>query len=171
MTIATLRTETIPTEFVDLGLRLHIIILAVAVALLLAGTLLGAVALARTERRDPEGLLMFTFFAGLVTAIVGIIFVVTLIPFRSAYHHIYRVEGRIEAVSNVISEANGDLTRTPIVELSTVDRPIAVDDPRVVSLEGRDVTLTCTVGWHYQAADTYACEIHTITPADEDQDR
>lgn len=159
-----IRIENVPAEFVDIGFRLHLIVLGAIVAALVVATILTTVALARSKKRDPEGLAFSAGTFGIATLIMGVIWLIVLIPFDGTYHHLYRVEGRIESVSNVLSEASGDLTRTPVVELSTVDRPIEVSDPRVVSLEGQDVVLTCKVGWHYQAADTYSCEIHTIVP-------
>lgn len=103
-----------------------------------------------------------TALAALLTGIMLVSMVIAFIPFNDKYHHIYRVSGTVESVTNVLSEDGGDLTRVPIVKLDNVSRPVAIEDPRAVDLQGRDVELTCTVEWVYQAADRYNCKIYDI---------
>lgn len=105
---------------------------------------------------------MFAAIPGVFAGIVIIVWLVSLFPFQSEYHHIYRVEGTVVSVSNTLDGGSGELTHTPVLELDTLDRPITMSDPRALTLAGKEVTLTCTIGWHYQAADTYACEIYAI---------
>lgn len=152
----------VPVEFVDVGIRLHLVILGWVAFALLVITALLVVALVRSKREDTMNLEFSTGTAAVLTAALVIIWAICLVPFDARYHHLYEVKGNVTSVSNVLSEASGDLTRTPVIELDTVDRPIAMSDPRAVSLEGKDVVLTCEIGWNYRAADTYSCRIHTI---------
>ena len=105
---------------------------------------------------------VFALVPGICAVIFVFVFLFALFPFRSEYLHIYRAAGTVVSVTNTMDGGSGELTSTPVLELDTVDRPITMSDPRALTLAGKDVTLTCTIGWHYQAADTYDCEIYAI---------
>lgn len=146
----------IPDAFVTLGLGLPLIVVFwIVVGFAVVTALSGFFWWMSMDSLSGWGIL--TWMTGGVTALVAILLVIFLVPFDSKYWHYYKVEGTIENVSNVWDEGSGDITRVPIVTLDSVDRPLVVDDPRVVELEGSEVTLRCSIGWHYQAADTYDC--------------
>lgn len=153
--------NTLPEAFTEIGVTLDLLITGwSALGLLILGGLVilaGMTGWDGSLRRDvavPVG-----GFLVVASAAVALIWVILLIPFDGKYHHYYAVEGRVTEVSNVLSEANGDLTRQPVITLDSVDRPLVIDDPRAVQLLDRDVTLRCWVDWHYAAADTYDCRI------------
>ena len=146
-------------NFVSLGLRLPVMI----TFSLFVGLLIIALALFFLGRWDVESMWSFSgFFVGAFAVILGIVWLIMLVPFDAKYHQIYRVSGEVLSVSNVLSESGGDLTRTPVITLEGVDRDLTMDDPRAVNLQGKEVELTCGVAWHYQAADTYSCSIYAI---------
>lgn len=150
-------TTGLPEQFHEQGVQLPLLIcgwvalgLIVLAALCLAGEMLPGL--------DDLGLIG-GLFSGIFGAILAVIWVLMLVPFDGKYQHYYRVEGHVTSVSNVLSDANGDLTRQPVLTIEGIERPLVVDDPRAIQLEDRDVVLRCTVGWHYNAADTYECAI------------
>ena len=96
------------------------------------------------------------------TVIIGLVLAFLLFPYSSEYHHLYRVSGTVEKVTNKMIEASGEFSNTTVLTLDTVDRPVVMSDPRGVTLEGLDVDLTCSIKWHYMAQDTYHCEIYSI---------
>lgn len=77
------------------------------------------------------------------------------------YMHDYRVEGTVVSVTDKLADGSGDLTYsgTPVVTLDSVDVPLQVDDPKALTLLGKDVTLVCSIGWNYRAHDDYYCRI------------
>ena len=152
----------IPSAFTDAGLQLPAIVLpaivigliVISVALFLMGTIWGDY--------DVNG---FHFTAGAVLVLAGLVAAVTVImavPFKTAYWHLYRATGVVEQITNVIDSGSGELSTSPVIRLAGIDRPIQVDDPRIMQLDGATLTLTCTMAWHYKAADTYSCSIYTI---------
>ena len=146
-------------NFVSLGLQLPLIV----TFSIFAGLLLIALALFFIGRWDfDSGWTFGGIFFGAFAVILGIVWLIMLVPFDAKYHQIYRVSGEVLSVSNVLSESGGDLTRTPVITLEGVDRDITMDDPRAVNLQGKEVELTCGIAWHYQAADTYSCSIYAI---------
>lgn len=149
-----------PDLFTDVGYRLDLLVplwvgvitLVVALGVYLVGEWMGADFL-HTGFAVMLGVCAFIALLG--TAIIAF-------PYQSQYHKVYSLDTEIVSVSNVFTEASGDLTRTPVAQLAGVDRPVVIADPRVVDLVGEDVTLLCTVTWNYQAADTYSCTIRSI---------
>lgn len=85
-----------------------------------------------------------------------------LVPFNTKYHRLYGVQGTVISVSNVLSESGGELTRTPVVALDSLDSPLVINDPRAVNLMGKAVKLTCEIEWVYRAADRYSCLIYEV---------
>lgn len=150
-----------PDAFTETAVRLPILIagwttLALVVAVVV-GIVLASTGDAWSSRASVGEFLVI--FGGICGAIAVVVWFVMLIPFDGKYHHVYRVEGTVTSVSNVLSEASGDLTRQPVITLDSMTYPLVVDDPRAVTLDGRDVTLRCEVDWNYQAADSYVCRI------------
>lgn len=149
----------IPDAFESLGFQLGLMIYTPIVALMIAVSL---VALWRWLATDIEDWGMVALLVGALAAVAAIIWVVVAIPFNPAYWQDYRVEGEVLTVSNTWADDGGDMARVPVVTLDTVDRPLVIDDPRAVTLQGEQVTLTCSIGWHFRAADTYSCRIAQI---------
>ena len=146
-------------NFIDIGTQLHILIFGWgAVGLLTVAALLVVACI----RWDSEGCAIGAIAASTVGAFSLVFWAVSLVPFDAKYHQLYRVTGEVTGVSNVLTEDGGDLTRTPVLSLDTVDRDITMSDPRAVNLQGQTVDLTCSVEWVYQGADRYNCEIYRI---------
>lgn len=144
-------------NFQTIGLRLDIIIIFWVVIALLAFTLTAFI-LDKFMGDWTMGVVVMAVFTG-IALLIGTIM---MIPFDAKYHHLYRVTGEVTSVSNVLSESGGDLTRIPVITLDTVDRDITIDDPRAVNLKGKNVELSCSIAWNYQAADQYNCQIYSI---------
>ena len=149
----------IPDGFVSLGWQLH---LTISLIMFLVGLLLMVVSVI-AQRRDWVELFVFMLSVGGIAALTGGIFLFAiLVPFNPTYWDDYRVEGRVTSVSNTWTEDSGNMAWTPVVTLDTIDRPLVIDDPRAVFLDGYDVSLTCTIDWHYRGADAYTCRISDI---------
>ena len=101
------------------------------------------------------------FTGGLAFILAGGSLVVGLFPYNPDYWPMYRIEGTVTSVSNVLTEDGGDLTRTPVVTLDTFDGPLVVDDVRAVNLDGKHVALRCDRHWVYQGADRWSCVIQS----------
>jgi len=109
-----------------------------------------------------DGLIISTTMFSLVAGVAGLVWVLMLWPYSTEYHKLYKVEGTVETVTNKMVEASGEFSEHTVLTLDTVDRPVLMSDPRGVTLEGRDVELTCRMQWHYKAQDTYHCAIYSI---------
>lgn len=146
-----------PDAFNEIGVQLPLLITGwIAVGLFIFG-LLCLVVEWRVGTDDIAG--MTGAFAWIFAVFTLGVWVCLLIPFDGKYQHYYEVSGHVESVSNVIAESDDGLTRVPVVTLDNVRQPLTIDDPRAVTLLDTDVTLRCTIGWNYQAADTYDCRI------------
>ena len=150
------------TDFPTLGVRIE---LWVAIGVLVA-LIIGAVVSFAVFRRkggywhsNADVIGWFSSF-GVVVMVVG--FAVALFPYQPKYWQMYEVDSTVESVTNTFLDSSGEVSSVPIVQLTGVDRPVEVKDPRVLNLKGRDVSFTCTMHWHYQAADTYKCKIREI---------
>lgn len=158
----------VPETFNEVGWKVELLVSAgVALGLFaIAGILLGIglyLAKRKSARYDSgEGPLFASIVVAIVAIIPAVIWIGVLVPFSSEYHHIYRVDGTVTSVTNTFQESSGELSSVPVITLDSVDRPISMSDPRAVTLEGKDVTLTCAIGWNYQAADRYSCSIYSI---------
>lgn len=148
----------IPDIFVAVGLRLELLVFGWITIILFA---LAALALLAGWWRDWDDSFLAVLLA-LFGALTGIVWVALLVPFQGQYHRVYEVDTTVLSVTNVLTEASGELTREPVAVLDGIDRPVVIDDPRILELKGRDLTLLCTVSWHYQAADSYSCKIRAI---------
>lgn len=96
------------------------------------------------------------------SGVLALVWVGTLIPFDSKYHVVYKLEGRVESVTNDLDQGSGQRTRIPIVTLSDHDEPIFVTDSRIVGQKGKDVKLTCTLVWSPYAMDAAKCDLAEI---------
>lgn len=102
--------------------------------------------------------IMVWVFGGIAFAVLAVM----AIPYKPVYWHIYRAQATVEQITNSFDAGTGKITTSPTVILSGFDRPVVIDDPRILQLDGADLTLTCSIAWHYQAADTYSCAIYSI---------
>lgn len=150
------------TDFPTLGVRIE---LWVAIGVLVA-LIIGAVVSFAVFRRkggychsSADVIGWFSSF-GVVVMVVG--FAVALFPYQPKYWQMYEVDSTVESVTNTFLDSSGEVSSVPIVQLEGVDRPVEVNDPRILNLNGQGVVFTCTMGWHYQAADTYKCKIREI---------
>lgn len=146
-------------NFIDIGTQLHLLIFGWgSVGLLTVAALLVVACI----RWDSAGSAIGAVGAGIMGAFFLVLWAVSLVPFDAKYHQLYRVTGEVTGVSNVLTEDGGDLTRTPVLSIDTVDRDITMSDPRAVNLQGQTVDLTCSIEWVYQGADRYNCKIYRI---------
>lgn len=155
--------NAIPSLFEQQGYQLHLIILLLLTIFLLP---VAATAYLSVRKNDSEVAFITAIFGGIGWVACLFVLLYVLIPYNSKYWHYYTVEADVVSVSNVLTEASGDLTRQPVVVLEGMDRPVVVDDPRAVDLEGKHASFRCTIEWHYQAADTYNCKIVDYTEAE-----
>lgn len=154
-----------PAFFVPL-----IIIVALAIAgapLLISGKRIQKKAIAAKKTYFPEwegeGLRIFGYVLISCAAAVLAVALVAFIPYQWKYAQMYRVSGEVTRVSNVLQDASGQLTSVPVVELDSLPVPVEVENQRAVGLEGKDVTLTCTLNWRYAAADRLVCDLFEVT--------
>jgi hypothetical protein len=100
------------------------------------------------------------WIVGVTGLIISVLF---FIPYDSKYHHIYRLQGTVESVTNVLEgDGDGERTLTPIVKLSGYSEPIEFDNSRITTLKGREVVLTCTYAWQMHGLDITQCELKAI---------
>ena len=158
-------------ELISIGLRpaffvpviITVAMAAVGVPLLVKGYRLRAKATGYLKEFEGDGWRMAGWFVTSCAACVAIIAVIICIPFQPQYLQVYRVSGEVTKVSNVLTEASGSLTSTPIIELDTLPISVALDNERAVNLEGKQVTLTCTLNWRYASADRVECDLYEVS--------
>ncbi|OIH81928.1 hypothetical protein BLJ79_21445 [Arthrobacter sp. UCD-GKA] len=159
-------------ELVSIGIRpvlfvplIVVAVLALAgIPLLVKGYRIRAKASGYLKEFEGDGWRMAGWFITGSAACVAIVLILMCIPFQSKYYQLYRVSGEVTKVSNVLVDASGSLTGSPIVELDTLPVSVALDNERAVNLEGKAVTLTCTVSWRYASADRVVCDLYEVTP-------
>jgi hypothetical protein len=147
-----------------IGILPHLIIIPIIFGVLL---FLGLITFLIHKKRDREwhddGWMITTFCLWAVALIFGIIAAVNLIPYDSKYHVIYKLEGTVESVTNVLEgDGDGERTLSPIVKLSGYSEPIEFDNSRITTLKGREVVLTCTYAWQMHGLDITQCELKAI---------
>lgn len=98
-----------------------------------------------------------------ISAVFAIVYVLMLIPFDSKYHVYFKLSGTVESVTNTLDGGgDGERTLTPVVKLSGYSDPIQMDNPRIVTLKGREVDLICSYDWVWQGLDVTNCNIREI---------
>jgi hypothetical protein len=146
-----------------IGILPHLIIVPIAtVVIILLG--FGAFGLHKSLGDEyNDGWFMTAVFVWIV-GIIGIITSVMLfIPFDSKYHNIYRLQGTVESVTNVLEgDGDGERTLSPIIKLSGYSDPIEFSNSRITTLKGREVVLTCTYEWQMHGLDITNCELKAI---------
>src|SRR5699024_10933305 len=150
------------TDFPTLGVRIE---LWVAIGILVA-LIIGAIISFIVYRRkggywhSSADVIGWVFSFGVVVRVVG--FAVALFTYQPKYWQMYEVDSTVESVTNTFLDSSVAVSSVPIVQLEAVDRPVEINYPRILNLNGQEVVFTCTMGWHYQAADTYKCKIREI---------
>lgn len=94
--------------------------------------------------------------------ILAIVYLFLLLPYNSKYHVLYRLSGTIHVETNRFTAGTGDLSYSPVAYLDGYDDPIVINSSRVMTLDGRDVDLTCTIAWEPYGLDTTYCELAAI---------
>lgn len=158
-------------ELISIGLRPGLfvplivvaVIATVGIPMLVKGHRMRAKATGYLKEFEGYGWRMAGWFFTGSAALVAIITVLMCIPFQAKYYQIYRVSGEITKVSNVLMDASGSLTSSPIVEMDTLPISVALNNERAVNLEGKQVTLTCTLNWRYASADRVECDLYEVT--------
>ena len=148
-----------PENFAPIGWQLQLLVATPIVAAVIVATAILAI---HARRLRSEGWYIAAGLTGFMALTGTVLWVVAAIPFNPLYWQDYRVTGTVLSVSNTWTEDGGDMARTPVATLDTVDRPLVIDDPRAVTLQGEQVTLTCAIDWNFRAADTYVCRIAQI---------
>lgn len=152
------------TTIIELGLQLHhILVPAAFLGLSLLAILLGLIGVWASNYSaysDGEGWGITAFGAAFVAAFVGIFWFFAAIPFDGKYYPLYSVSGTVETISNGFVDGSGDSTfLSYVVTLEGDERPYLIDDPRITTLDGQEIELLCTIGWVYQGADKWTCDI------------
>lgn len=111
---------------------------------------------------EGEGYRAVGYVALSMAGVVAIIASLMFIPYDWKYAQMYRVSGEVTRVSNVLQDASGQLTSAPVVELDSLPVAVEVENQRAVGLEGKNVTLTCTLNWRYAAADRLVCDLFEV---------
>jgi len=100
--------------------------------------------------------------AGVLAILIGIIQALMMIPYDVKYWSWYTTSGTVSEITNrTLDVTDDDITQQFIVHLAGVETPFYMTDPRITSLEGKDVTLLCGVSWvdFGHAADRWRCDI------------
>jgi hypothetical protein len=147
------------TELVNVGLRPELWIVPAAGVLLI---LLAIFFVWLAAGDELSGFLFAAAIAGLFGVGAVVVWLVLLVPYQAKYHFLYHVDGTVASVSNVLTEASGELTQQPIVTLDGIDASFAVNDSRAVTLTDRDVTLLCSIEFVYLGADRYNCVVAEV---------
>lgn len=98
----------------------------------------------------------------IATVLAGLFLFISLLgafPYQTKYLSWYSTTATVETVSNVVSDASGEFTSTPVVTLSTLDEPVTVSNERIVTMIGDEATFRCKPTWHHLAPDTWHCVI------------
>lgn len=149
--------------FEVLGLRLDLVILmwitigGLVLVLVLFG--LGILIDAKSAYSDGDAAFAVALFIGVVTAIVGIVWVCMFIPFKSVYHHWYGSTGTVDSVTNIFEGGSGEISPGYVVELDSVEEPLLFTDPRILRSQGEEVNVTCSVEWVPAGVDRLNCWI------------
>lgn len=86
---------------------------------------------------------------------------IALLPMSPRYWNFYDIHGKVEKITNAITTDDNGYARIPVVTLEGFSLPVVVDDPRILTLKGKNVDLLCTVEWVPYGADRYNCGIRS----------
>lgn len=155
------RVETAASGLQEVELHLTVVVLIWALIILGAITATGIIV--NTKAHGDSILATFAIvFAGAGFLITVSASLIAGYPYDFKYYQIYETLGVVESVSNTFSEDDGSIVRVPVVEFSSLDRPIVVEDPRIIKLVGSELELSCTLEWVYQSEDRIHCTIRKI---------
>lgn len=111
---------------------------------------------------DLSGFMLGTIMFGIVGGIGIVVSIVLLIPFDEKYHHFYRLSGVIHIESNRFDDGTGDITRVLVGYVDGYDDPVLLDDSRLMTYDGQNVDLTCTIAWEPYGLDKTICSIAQV---------
>jgi len=107
---------------------------------------------------------------------VGVMVLITqlfmMIPYNEKYWSWYETSGVVVSVDPVLTATDGNAIDTDyIVYLDSTETPLRMNDPRIIHLEGENVSLLCGVSWqaYGEAADTWSCDIRTTSYTEDSQ--
>jgi hypothetical protein len=103
-----------------------------------------------------------SWFAWVIGILILIACIFIYMPFNSKYWYNYKLSGTVESVTNKLENGNAKFTGSPIIKLSGYSEPIIMNDSRILTLEGREVDLTCSIKWAYEGLDATACSVRMI---------
>lgn len=117
---------------------------------------------------------MVAVLGGIVSvgALIGV--VIGLLPFNPSYWGVYSVQGRVAGISNQLSTHDGDISGiyyTVALEGSS-KQLYTSDDTRLSSVKaGDELGLKCVKVWHFQAVDSWECDVRNFGFVGKDSDR
>lgn len=127
------------------------------------------------QRNDGSGY----FEPGFGSSAIGLLFSVVavfalaaqfiaMVPYDGKYWETYKITTVIDQVDTALMSDGDSVSQNFVVELADFDRPVVTTDPRVLNLEGSEVTLLCGVewvNWGY-SADKWVCSLsdYKFTP-------
>lgn len=113
---------------------------------------------------DNENWWVASVLTGSVALLLTIIMICTMVPFDKKYWSWYTISGGITNITSIQLDSDSETTLTGeyIVELDTMrGLPLVMDDQRIRSYEGQQVTLLCSPDWQNwgQSADKWTCDL------------
>lgn len=102
---------------------------------------------------------IFGLIFAAVALIGAIITVVQLIPFDSKYHVYHSLSGTLHVDTNTFDQGTGKLTKNLVVyRIDGYEDQIGSTDARLITLEGQDVDLICSIEWRPYDRDVTWCK-------------
>lgn len=97
--------------------------------------------------------------AGGVLLIVGAVTIMICVPFDSRYYNFYVEKGTVGEVVSTVALGDDTVSNDFTFSLENDPRRFTITDPRIKTLQGQPVELLCSVGWNYQLADSWSCNL------------
>jgi len=143
------------------ALRLDTLIPAIIFLVALVGLLVVIPIYRRAKRRDKYTMWdLGVLAASIVTAFALLVLVVGTFPWIPRFWFVYHATGVVQPVTNTFDHGTGTLTLSgALVKVEGINRPIFVEDSRLMAMAGQSVDLTCDLGFNYAAADDYSCRV------------
>lgn len=115
----------------------------------------------KPSRSDIEGWFVPIVLSGALAISFIIVQAIWMIPFDAKYWSWYEVSGKVTDIKATVQVDGKYTTENFVVTLDGSDIPFVMDDTRILSQQGKDVTLLCGVGWesYGNAADSWSCSI------------